>query len=97
MRGVVNKFTSDLASGKLSEIGQLGAKIARASWDGPLLGNPAVMGFVLQVSDTTITFITTTSTTTATKTITTTSTTTATKTTTTTTSTIISLAASTST
>eukprot|EP00435_Cladocopium_sp_Y103_P037622 s486_g10.t1 len=48
MRQVVNKFASDLAMGKLSELGQMSAKIAKASCDGRLAGNPAIMGLVMQ-------------------------------------------------
>jgi len=51
LRQMASQFTADLACGKLSELGQLAARIAKASCDGRLTGNPAVMGLILQAMD----------------------------------------------
>ena len=51
LRQMASQFTANLASGKLSELGQLAARIAKASCDGRLSGNPAVMGLILQAID----------------------------------------------
>eukprot|EP00435_Cladocopium_sp_Y103_P020385 s2243_g5.t1 len=51
LRKMACQFTADLACGRLSELGQLSARIAKASCDGRLSGNPAVMGLILQAID----------------------------------------------
>ena len=50
-RELANQFTSQLASGHLSELGQIGCRIMKATCSGQLLNHPCILGIVLQCID----------------------------------------------